>query len=137
MAAVFTANQSQLVNDAAQYRVPVINKHSRKALLAYAYVLQLKAIAGTDYTANYPLLFSNAAIATKGSDQDTIEAARLNLEFLAAETAAVGGLLGTTVPATVSAKLLAATPLLNQPDPILDQVILYLVCSIYALIYNP
>lgn len=137
MATVFTANQATLVNNASQYRLGIVNAHQRKALMAYAKCLFLSSLAAeTDYTANYPLLFSDSAIANKGTNPDAMEAALVWMEFASAENVMANTNNAATVPATLSAKLAACVPLLNQPDPILDQVILFLEVKINAALYN-
>ncbi len=135
MATIFTCDQAGLVNDAAQYRLSTINAHERKALFAYAKLLQLSA-QGTDYSANFPQLFIDAAHAVLGIDKDALEAAHLNMEFLKAENNASAGFNAVTVPSTLDAKLLAARPLLNQPDDVLDRIILFLDCSLNAVFFN-
>jgi hypothetical protein len=123
-APVCTQDQFQTVGGA--YALSVINPAQRKALQIYAMILQLNAIAGTDYRgdAGYKTLQQDAATAAIGMTQEQRDAARIAIDFANAAAA------GASVPATLDGKLAVLGALVVWDPQAMDQALLLLKCKL-------
>lgn len=123
-----TCTAAVLINDAAVYRLGVLNPKQQKALMILAKVYELAAIGGTDFTADFNLLHVTAAQLEVGITPDERTAARISMAFANAVNA--GATAITTTYSDINSKLLALKKLVCDDDDALDAIDLYLTCQL-------
>lgn len=123
-APVCTTTSFQVTGGA--YSGRVLDPRQVKALRVYARILQLTAIAGTDYTGDtgFNQLVQDAATLCAGMTPESREDARVAIDFANAATA------GASVPATLDLKLAALGQLVALDPKALDECMLLLLCKL-------
>jgi len=114
---------TKFVDDAVCYGMHKLNPAEQKALLIYAYALELKAIGGADYTNALSTTLQTDAACLYKLNADQRMAGFVNVAFVEAIAAGADG-----TPAALNDKLDAVKCLKLVPMERLDALLLYLTC---------
>lgn len=108
------------VEGASDYGAHLCNPKMQKALSIDAMALELAAVGGTDYTADYESLIAASDALSKWMNPDQLKAAEVAIDYANATGA------GASVEATLTLKLENAKKLLCYDEQTLDRARLYL-----------